>query len=136
MPSESGMLTPGKSPFSEWPTYTSNLCPIRRSGAAVRQDHARPFCTVRARTARGFLLDLTAYFARSARRGLRGLSLVRQLERKEEMKAYPSDLRYFVKRTASIKRLAVLKRRFAQRSTFRGLSPNRPHTTSRRLVYF
>jgi len=34
---------------------------------------------------------------------LRGALLVRQLERKEEMRAYPSDVEYFVQRTTSMK---------------------------------
>jgi len=35
--------------------------------------------------------------------GLRGLSLVRQLERKEEIRAYPLDDNCFVELTISIK---------------------------------
>jgi hypothetical protein len=57
----------------------------------VTHYHARPFCTVKAGTARGFCENLTTNF-RSHPDGLRGLSLVRQLERKKEMRAYPSDL--------------------------------------------
>jgi len=34
--------------------------------------------------------------------GLRGLSLVTQLERKEEMSTYPSDFERFVRRTTSM----------------------------------
>jgi hypothetical protein len=52
-------------------TYTSNLCPIRWGGAAVRQDRAPPFCTVKARTARGFLSYLTTYPRRPRQTGLR-----------------------------------------------------------------
>jgi hypothetical protein len=38
--------TAAPAPFSEWPTYTANLCPIHCGRAAGHSDDAPPFCTV------------------------------------------------------------------------------------------
>ena len=53
----------------------------------VAQDHAGPFCTMRVRTARGFCANRQG----PGQTGLSGRSQVGEIERKEEMKAYPSD---------------------------------------------
>ena len=76
-----------------------------RSTVAVRpatQDDAPPFCTVKAGTARGCCENLATNLRSPARRTPGALSLVTQLERKEEMRAYPSDLERVVRRTASM----------------------------------
>ena len=54
--------------------------------------------------------------------GLRGLSLVTQLERKEEMSAYPSDIERFVQRTTSMKDWPVFND-FQRVSSRRGAEP-------------
>ena len=58
----------------------------------VAQDPAGPFCTMKVRTARGFCANLRG----SGQTGLLGRFQVGQLERKEEMKAYPPDAESFV----------------------------------------
>jgi hypothetical protein len=73
-----------------------------RSNAVARrvtQDHAGPFCTIKLRTARGFCANLRG----SGQTGLLARSQVGQLERKEEMKAYPQDAERLVKRRTSLK---------------------------------
>ena len=81
--------------MSGLPTYRANFCPLHCGGAASHQDYVQPFCTVKVATARGFCEDLTNQ-PREARPGLRWLSLIRQLERKKEMGAYPLELEPFV----------------------------------------
>src|ERR1019366_7503073 len=58
----------------------------------VAQDPAGPFCTMKVRTARGFCANLRG----SGQTGPLGRFQVGQLERKEEMKAYPPDAESFV----------------------------------------
>ena len=98
-------------PFSESPTYTANFCPIcwvvRRSGKTA----LRPFCTAKARTARGFMSYLTTCPRRLRQTGASGRSpgkTVRTKRRNEGPSIGPSVLR----QTDSLhERLAVLKRR-------------------------
>jgi hypothetical protein len=88
-------------------------CPSRRlirpisarSIAAARrvtQDYARPFCTVKAATARGFCDNLTANFRNRPSRASMTLSR-KKARTKKEMSAYPLDLGPFVQRTTSMK---------------------------------
>src|ERR1035437_1946972 len=53
----------------------------------IAQDHAGPFCTMKVRRARGFCANRLGL----GQTGLLGRSQVGQIERKEEMKTYPSD---------------------------------------------
>jgi hypothetical protein len=70
------------------PIFTQFNAEARR----VAQDHAGPFCTMKVRTARGFCPNLRG----PGQTGLLGHFQVGQLERKEEMKAYPPEAESFV----------------------------------------
>src|ERR1017187_4768088 len=65
------------------PIFTQFSAEARR----IAQDHAGPFCTMKVRTARGFCANRLG----PGQTGLLGRSPVGQIERKEEMKTYPSD---------------------------------------------
>ena len=64
----------------------------------VAQDPTGPFCTMKARTARGFCANLR----NSGQIGLLGRFQVGQPERKEEMNAYLPDRERFVQRRTSL----------------------------------
>ena len=68
----------------------------------VTQDHARPFCTVKAGTARGFCENLTTNLGNRPDGASRALS-DKTARTKKEMRAYPSDPECFVQRTTSMK---------------------------------
>src|SRR5437868_4006230 len=64
-------------------------------------DHARPFCTMKTGTARGFCE--TGHPTSGARQmRASGLSLVRQIRTNRRMRAYPSDLEPFVEQATPI----------------------------------
>src|ERR1039457_2713294 len=69
----------------------------------VTQDPEGSFCPMILRTAGGFVTTDYQPPELPAKRDLLGRSPVRQLERKEEMKAYPPDDERFVKRRTSVK---------------------------------
>ena len=65
------------------------------------QDHARPFCTMKTGTARGFCE--TGHPTSGARQmRASGLSLVRQIRTNRRMRAYLSDLEPFVEQVTPI----------------------------------
>ena len=76
--------------------YPANLCPIFCDGMA---SHSKPRTAIlhnRDGHCKRFLSELGYPSREPTRTGLQRVSRVRMLERKEKMKAYPSDLTRFV----------------------------------------
>src|SRR5262249_49964233 len=112
------MTVPGRSNDRAFirPISARSIAAARR----VTQDYARPFCTVKAATARGFCENLTTNLGSRPARASMALSRKKARTKKKEMRADPLDLEPFVQRTTSNERLAGLKRRYTRKAAHSG----------------
>ena len=84
-------------------TYPANLCPFRGGGAASSSRPRRTILPNESGNSKRFCDNRLPASGTPAKWGFSGHSQVRQLERKEELKAYPPGDGRFVKRRTSVK---------------------------------
>jgi hypothetical protein len=85
--------------MSEMATCTANLCPIHCDGAASHSRRRTTILYSEGGHCKKFLRELTGKPREPVPDDAPGLSLVRQLERKEKRRTYPSKLECFFQRT-------------------------------------